>query len=175
VADAGLEVPRLCSLMVCLYLRESAAFRFGRITLYVTMERRIARGTALPPMTELIQLSGITRVVIGSLPVGRRFVCQGRLTCTLPASASMGILFQECQELIEGYSIANIRQIAYAFPQNFGRYDFTARWSTRTIAETLPATATRSVLILVLPTYHFATLGPEIAPQKSSGRTVTIW
>lgn len=126
MADAGLEVTPLQQW--CVSWPTSAAFRkdLAEATLYVTMEPSADRkGTALPSITELIQLSGITRVVIGSPdPVEDLFAKGAAGLHAAGISVNMGILFQECQELIAGYSeIANgkLQRMARTHFKNFGR------------------------------------------------------
>lgn len=76
-------------------------------TLYVTLEPLSSRrGEMLPPMTQLIELSGVARVVIGTPdPVPER---SGKGSQTLHRQngldVTMGaVLEEECQELVEPY------------------------------------------------------------------------
>ena len=87
----------------CWKLRDDLA----AATLYVTLEPLSSRGgETLPPMTQLIELSGVSRVVIGTAdPVPER---SGKGSQTLHRQngldVSMGtVLEAECQELVKPY------------------------------------------------------------------------
>ena len=105
--DAGLEITPLQEWCVTWPKSDSLRNLLSNATLYLTMEPTDQRrGQALPPMTQLIELSGVGRVVIG---------CQDPIPelATKGASAlhSAGIevimesvMVDECRELIKDYS-----------------------------------------------------------------------
>jgi pyrimidine deaminase RibD-like protein len=126
VLDAGLEVTPLQQW--CVSWPTSASLRkdLAESTLYVTLEPSADRkGTAVPPITELIQLSGIPRVVIGSPDPVEELCAKGAAELhSSSISVNTGILFDECQELIEGYSdVANnkLQRMARTHFKQFGR------------------------------------------------------
>ena len=97
-------------------------------TLYVTLEPLASRrGETLPPMTQLIELSGVARVVIGTPdPVPER---AGKGSQTLHKQSgldvSMGtVLEEECKELVKPYtdrSNSKLQVMARAHRKRTGR------------------------------------------------------
>jgi len=80
-------------------------------TLYVTMEPSSRRqGQALPPITQLIQMSGIQRVVIGSPDPIPEFASEGAAALhSAGLDVIMGIEGEETAGLIEEYAeLANV-------------------------------------------------------------------
>jgi pyrimidine deaminase RibD-like protein len=81
-------------------------------TLYVTLEPSSRRqGQNLPPMTQLIEMSGINRVVIGSPDPIAEFASEGAAAMhSAGLEVIMGVEGDECRGLIEEYSaLANVR------------------------------------------------------------------
>lgn len=105
--DAGLDIIPLQEWCVTWPKSDKLRNSISNATLYLTMEpSHQRRGQALPPMTQLIELSGVRRVVIG---------CQDPIPelATKGASAlhSAGIevtmeaiLVEDCRDLIKEYS-----------------------------------------------------------------------
>lgn len=126
LTDAGLEVTPLQQW--CVSWPTSAELRqdLAQATLYVTLEPSADRkGTALPPITELIQLSGIPRVVIGSPDPVEGLAAKGASELhSSGVTVAMGVLFEDCQTLIEYYSEAansKLHRMARTHFKLFGR------------------------------------------------------
>uniref|UniRef100_A0A7S4RRL6 CMP/dCMP-type deaminase domain-containing protein n=1 Tax=Ditylum brightwellii TaxID=49249 RepID=A0A7S4RRL6_9STRA len=93
-------------------------------TLYVTLEPTADRqGEALPPMTQLIMFSGIKRVVIGCQdPVKERTSKGAALLHGAGISVSMGILQEECENLISEYSKLTNSKLHAMARKHFRKY-----------------------------------------------------
>ena len=105
--NSGLEITPLSEWCVTwptnAYLRE----RLATSTLYVTMEPyEQRRGTAYPPLTQLITQAGIPRTVIGCpSPIRERSGKGAAALHQFGMTVSMGqVCREECEEVIEGYS-----------------------------------------------------------------------
>ena len=103
-------------------LRESLA----RSTLYTTLEPSDrAKGEALPPITQLIEQSGIPRVVIGCAdPIPERAMEGAARLHSAGISVSLGVEQEECERLIEDYAeLANskLQVMSRKFAERFGR------------------------------------------------------
>jgi len=95
-------------------------------TLYVTLEPSAERqGANLPPLTQLIQLSGIPRVVIGSPNPIPELASEGAATLhSAGLIVNMGILQTECESLVAGYSAlvnTKLQKMARKHYQKFTR------------------------------------------------------
>ena len=106
--DAGLEITPLQTW--CVTWPSSSALRntLSEATLYVTMEPSARRqGQALRPITQLIELSGIQRVVIGCQDPVPELASKGASALHAAGlEVTMGsVLVEECQALIAEYSI----------------------------------------------------------------------
>lgn len=110
--QTGLDVMPLREWCVTWPAQSSACWKLrdnlASATLYVTLEPLASRrGETLPPLTQLIELSGVSRVVIGTPdPVPER---SGKGSQTLHRQSgldvSMGrILEEECRELVAPYT-----------------------------------------------------------------------
>jgi pyrimidine deaminase RibD-like protein len=127
IEDAGLQVSPMSEWVVS--WPHTAAMRdaIADSTLYVTLEPSIERrGTAMPPITELIRQAGIPRVVIGCAdPVPERRTSGAAALHAAGITVSLGsVLEEECQELIQEYSdLANskLQRMARKHFQQFGR------------------------------------------------------
>ena len=94
-------------------------------TLYVTLEpSNSARGLASPPMARLIEQVGIPRVVIGSAdPVAERALKGADALNTAGVSVKLGrVLKEECDQLIEDYSIVARNRLRRMARKNFERF-----------------------------------------------------
>ncbi|KAL7489383.1 hypothetical protein ACHAW6_014978 [Cyclotella cf. meneghiniana] len=95
-------------------------------TLYVTMEPSNERqGEEKPPITQLIEMAGIPRLVIGCQDPVPEYATEGagRLHAA-GVSVSMGIRQQECQDLIKGYTAlcsTKLQRMARQHMRRFGR------------------------------------------------------
>lgn len=95
-------------------------------TLYVTLEPSNERqGEEKPPITQLIQMAGVSRLVIGCQdPVPENAaVGAGRLHAS-GVSVTMGIRQEECLELIKGYTTlcnTKLQRLARQHMKRFGR------------------------------------------------------
>lgn len=125
--SAGLEITPLSEWIVS--WPESSALRhdLAESTLYLTLEPSTKRrGTAMPPLTQLINLTGIPRVVIGApYPVPERAMMgAAELHESGGLQVVMGVLQEECQETIAVYSqLANskLQRMARSHYRQFGR------------------------------------------------------
>jgi pyrimidine deaminase RibD-like protein len=103
-------------------LREALA----ESTLYTTLEPSDrAQGEALPPITQLIEQSGIPRVVIGCAdPIPERAMEGAARLHSAGISVSMGVEQRDCEQLIEQYAeLANskLQVTSRKFAERFGR------------------------------------------------------
>ena len=126
---AGLDVTPLSEWLVAWPNSKSLRDSLAKSTLYVTLEPSSERkGKALPPITQLIQLSGIARVVIGVAdPVPE----QARKGASALHFAGLEVtvleeseLQMDCQQLIREYAeLANskLRRMARKHFKLFGR------------------------------------------------------
>eukprot|EP00804_Cyclotella_cryptica_P029244 CCRYP_011658-RD/>CCRYP_011658-RD protein AED:0.03 eAED:0.03 QI:264/1/1/1/1/1/5/814/544 len=95
-------------------------------TLYVTMEPSNERqGEEKPPITQLIEMAGIPRLVIGCQDPVPEYAAEGagRLHAA-GVSVSMGIMQDECQDLIKGYAAlcgTKLQRMARQHMRRFGR------------------------------------------------------
>lgn len=106
--DAGLEITPLQAWCVTWPSSDKLRNTLAGATLYVTLEpssRR--RGQALPPITQLIELSGVQRVVIGRPDPVPELASKGASALhSTGIEVTMGsVLIEECQQLIEDYSV----------------------------------------------------------------------
>jgi pyrimidine deaminase RibD-like protein len=96
-------------------------------TLYVTLEPDATRhGQAIPPLTQLIELSGIARVVIGvASPIPEQATKGAQALHQAGLDVSLGlVLVEECQALIEGYTervLSKLQCMARKHRQAFNR------------------------------------------------------
>jgi pyrimidine deaminase RibD-like protein len=104
--DAGLEVTPLSEWVVAWPHSKQLRDDLATATLYLTLEPSNERqGEALPPMTQLIQQSGIQRVVIGSANPVPELRTEGAATLhSAGIQVTMGIQEEECSALIEQYA-----------------------------------------------------------------------
>jgi pyrimidine deaminase RibD-like protein len=104
--SAGLEITPLSEWVVAWPKSSSLRRDLTEATLYVTLEpssRR--RGTALPPLTQLINLTGIPRIVIGAPDPVPELAMKGAFELHAAGrEVSMGILQEECEDIIAVYS-----------------------------------------------------------------------
>ena len=104
--DAGLEVTPLSEWVVAWPHSKQLRDDLATATLYLTLEPSNERqGEALPPMTQLIQQSGIQRVVIGSANPVPELRTEGAATLhSAGIQVTMGIQEADCSALIEQYA-----------------------------------------------------------------------
>ena len=105
--DAGLEVTPLQEWCVKWPTSSSLRSRLSKATLYLTMEPSMRRkGQALPPMTQLIELAGVGRVVIGCADPIPEFSAKAASSLhSAGVEVKMGsVLTEECENLISAYS-----------------------------------------------------------------------
>jgi pyrimidine deaminase RibD-like protein len=104
--DAGLEVTPLSEWVVAWPHSKQLRDDLATATLYLTLEPSNERqGEALPPMTQLIQQSGIQRVVIGSANPVPELRTEGAATLhSAGIQVTMGIQEEDCSALIEQYA-----------------------------------------------------------------------
>jgi pyrimidine deaminase RibD-like protein len=105
--DAGLEVTPLREWCVTWPSSPKLRQELSKATLYVTLEPTTQRqGQALPPMTQLIELSGVRRVVIGcSDPIPERASKGASELHLVGMDVTMGsVLLEENESLIKSYS-----------------------------------------------------------------------
>lgn len=110
IADAGINATPLSEWCVTWPKDSKLRENIKDSTLYVTLEPSAERqGQSLPPLTQLVQFSGIPRVVIGCPDPIPEAASEGAATLhSAGLTVIMGILQDECESLIEGYSeIAN--------------------------------------------------------------------
>lgn len=125
--DAGLQITPLAEWAVG--WPTDAAFReaIASSTLYVTLEPSTRRrGTATPPVTNLIRASGIPRVVMGCpSPVPEKAMLGASVLHAAGIAVSIGsVLPEECQELTAEFAeLANckLQRMARKHFQLFGR------------------------------------------------------
>merc|ERR1719491_2388247 len=107
IADAGIDATPLSEWCVTWPKDSTLRENLRESTLYVTLEPSAERGGAnLPPLTQLIELSGIPRVVIGCPDAIPELASEGAATLhSAGLTVNMGILQSECESLVEGYSV----------------------------------------------------------------------
>jgi len=124
IADAGIDAARLSEWCVTWPKDSKLREDLRDSTLYVTLEPSAERqGHDLPPLTQLIQLSGIPRVVIGCPDPIRELATEG--AATLHSSGLhviMGILQTECEAIIEGYSANANSKLATMARDHYNRF-----------------------------------------------------
>jgi pyrimidine deaminase RibD-like protein len=127
IAQAGLEVTPLSEWCVSWPSSEQLRKDLETSTLYVTLEPSSEReGTALPPITQLIELVGIPRVVIGCAdPIQERHSKGAAALHSAGIEVRMGsVLEEECENLIVAYAqLANskLHKMARTHFNLFGR------------------------------------------------------
>lgn len=107
MVDAGLEIIPLQEWCVTWPASDKLRNEIAEATLYLTMEPSIKRrGHAQPPITQLIELSGVRRVVIGCPhPIPERATKGASVLHAAGIEVRMGsILNEECKELLKEYS-----------------------------------------------------------------------
>ena len=105
--DAGLEVTPLREWCVTWPASPKLRKDLSKATLYLTLEPLSRRkGQAQPPMTQLIELSGVRRVVIGSVdPVPGQSTKAASELHSAGIDVTMGsVLLEECDNLIKDYA-----------------------------------------------------------------------
>jgi pyrimidine deaminase RibD-like protein len=105
--DVGLQITPLREW--CVTWPSSMRLRndLAAATLYVTLEPNAERrGQAFPPLTQLIELSGVSRVVIGcASPIPEQATKGAQALHQAGMDVSMGmVLVEECQDLIALYT-----------------------------------------------------------------------
>jgi len=95
-------------------------------TLYVTLEPTAERqGEEKPSITQLIEMSGVPRLVIGCQDPCPEYATKGAGSLhAVGVSVTMGILQEECQDLIKGYTEfcnTKFQRMARQHMKRFGR------------------------------------------------------
>jgi pyrimidine deaminase RibD-like protein len=125
--DAGLEVTPLQEWCVTWPTSEKLRNELSHATLYLTLEPTSKRkGQGLPPITQLIELSGVRRVVIGCPdPIPEQATQGASALHTAGVEVTMGsVLVEDCQNLIKEYSEranGKLQRMARKFFKNYGR------------------------------------------------------
>jgi pyrimidine deaminase RibD-like protein len=124
--NAGLEITPLSTWIVRWPHASELRRDLGSATLYVTLEPSAeCQGTASPPLTQLLALAGIKRVVIGATdPVPERATLGASALHAAGLDVSMGVLPEECQETIANYSqlaTSKLQRMARKHYKQFGR------------------------------------------------------
>lgn len=106
ITDAGLVATPLKEWVVTWPSSRQLRADLLKSTLYVTMEPSAeGKGEAFPPMTQLIEQSGIRNVVIGCAdPVLEKATEGAAHLHSLGISVTMGIEQKECENLIASYA-----------------------------------------------------------------------
>lgn len=126
IADAGLVATPLREWCVSWPSNRALREALAQSTLYTTLEPSDrAQGEALPPITQLIEQSGIPRVVIGCAdPIPERAMEGAARLHSAGISVSLGVEQQDCEQLIEEYAqLANskLQVMSRKFAERFGR------------------------------------------------------
>jgi pyrimidine deaminase RibD-like protein len=126
IADAGLMATPLREWCVSWPSNRALREALAQSTLYTTLEPSDrAQGEALPPITQLIEQSGIPRVVIGCAdPIPERAMEGAARLHSAGISVSLGVEQQDCEQLIEEYAqLANskLQVMSRKFAERFGR------------------------------------------------------
>ncbi len=123
--DAGLEITPLQEWCVTWPSADKLRNEIANATLYLTMEPSIKRrGQAAPPITQLIELSGVQRVVIGCPhPIPERATRGASVLHAAGIEVTMGsILSEECRELIKEYSERANGKLQRMARKHFGQF-----------------------------------------------------
>jgi pyrimidine deaminase RibD-like protein len=105
--NAGLEITPLQEWCVTWPAADKLRNEVAKATLYLTVEpTHKRRGQVLPPITQLIELSGVRRVVVGCQdPVPKRATKGASALHAAGIEVTMeSILAEECRELIKDYA-----------------------------------------------------------------------
>lgn len=105
--DAGLEATPLQEWCVTWPSSSKLRDQLSNATLYLTLEpSMIRKGQALPPMTQLIEMSGVGRVVIGCAdPIPEQATKAASALHDAGIDVRMGsVLAEECENLISAYA-----------------------------------------------------------------------
>lgn len=127
IVSAGVELTGMPTEWVLSFPSTELREKIASSTLYVTLEpSNVRRGTAFPSITQLIEQTGIRRVVIGSAdPVAERQLKGAEYLHFAGVKVRLGkTLEKDCEELIEEYAvIANgkLRTMARKHYKIFGR------------------------------------------------------
>ncbi len=111
IEAAGIEATPLSEWCVSWPASEELRSDLKKSTLYVTLEPSSRRqGLSQPPLTQLIQMAGIPRVVIGTADPIPEFASEGAAAMhSAGLEVIMGVLDEDCKHLIEEYSeLANV-------------------------------------------------------------------
>lgn len=122
---AGLEITPLKEWCVKWPSSPQLRQQLKEATLYLTLEPSASRkGQALPPMTQLIGLSGVRRVVIGSPDPVPELNSKGAAALHMAGlEVTMGsILPEECDSLIEGYTAKANGKLARMARKHFKQF-----------------------------------------------------
>ncbi|KAL3805738.1 hypothetical protein ACHAW5_003818 [Stephanodiscus triporus] len=125
--DAGVSFAPLNEWFVVDWSSDSDFRRdVGASTMYVTLEPSDERrGEERPPITQLIEMANIPRIVIGCQDPVPEYAARGAGSLHASGvSVTMGVMREECERLISGYAtLANskIHRMARRHMQRFGR------------------------------------------------------
>ena len=124
--SAGLEITPLSEWIVSWPKSPDLREDLAGATLYLTLEpSHERRGTATPPLTQLIHLTGIPRVVIGAPnPVPELAMKGASALHAAGCEVSLGVLREECEDVIAVYSqLANskLNRMARSHFKQFGQ------------------------------------------------------
>lgn len=126
IEDAGLECTPLTEWCVPWTSDSKLREEIKEATLYLTLEPTAERkGEVLPPITELIEVSGISRVVIGCPHPIPELTMEGSATLhSAGLQISMGVEQEDCELLISKYAImanTKLQRMARSHVKQFGR------------------------------------------------------
>jgi pyrimidine deaminase RibD-like protein len=124
--DAGVEMTPLVDQWCITWLSTTSALRnlLMSSTLYVTLEPSATRyGTAHPPATSLLEATGIRRVVVGCPdPVPERSTQGVTALHQAGVLVTMGIMAEECHDLIRDYAITANSKLQRMARQHFRQF-----------------------------------------------------
>eukprot|EP00529_Nitzschia_sp_RCC80_P014537 CAMPEP_0113477298 /NCGR_PEP_ID=MMETSP0014_2-20120614/20133_1 /TAXON_ID=2857 /ORGANISM="Nitzschia sp." /LENGTH=740 /DNA_ID=CAMNT_0000370383 /DNA_START=71 /DNA_END=2293 /DNA_ORIENTATION=+ /assembly_acc=CAM_ASM_000159 len=124
--DSGLEITALREWCITWPSSKELRKDLSSSTLYLTLEpQNRRRGQTTPPLTQLIELSGIPRVVIGCpSPIPEESTQGAQALHQAGLDVDVGVLSDECHELIELYkerANSKLQTMARKHSKMFGR------------------------------------------------------
>jgi pyrimidine deaminase RibD-like protein len=126
ILDAGLQATPLREWVVSWPSNRQLRQDISEATLYVTLEpSNVRQGEVFPPMTQLIEQSGIPRVVIGCPdPVPEKATKGAGYLHSIGIIVRLGVEQEACEDLIREYSkLANtkLQKMARRHFQQYGK------------------------------------------------------
>eukprot|EP00542_Grammatophora_oceanica_P022807 CAMPEP_0194028860 /NCGR_PEP_ID=MMETSP0009_2-20130614/2730_1 /TAXON_ID=210454 /ORGANISM="Grammatophora oceanica, Strain CCMP 410" /LENGTH=732 /DNA_ID=CAMNT_0038668371 /DNA_START=18 /DNA_END=2216 /DNA_ORIENTATION=+ len=126
IRDAGLEITALREWVVQWPTDPILRQDIADATLYVTLEpSNVRKGEVMPPMTQLIEASGIPRVVIGCPQPIQEYATKGAgYLHSVGVIVSLGVEQEDCEQIIAEYSEranSKLQRMARKHYEMFGR------------------------------------------------------